>query len=507
MKRIALIVFCLWTLAGQASDFETIGLDQLRLMVPTLTGTGIHVAQPEAGAPTWQVNPAAVSQPTSLFTWISDSGSATNYPNSLGSESWHANEVGKRFYSVGTGVVPGVAHVDSYDANHFYNTLIASEVAIPARVVNQSFIFAAELPVLDRDYDGYVSRYGTVFASGAGNGGAVSSPATAYNVIAVGAHGGLSSAGPTLDGRCKPDITAPGSMTSFSTPLVAGAAAVLAQAAEREDGGPGTASDARDPKTIKALLLNSATKPADWTNSPVQPLDYRYGAGVLHISSAYRQLRGGRHAPNATESLSVGAPHPPANTSANLPTRRGWARQSISSTLTRAGLHHYFIDLTGVAGRNVTATLVWNRQEGQAGINNLDLFFYDVGSGALIASSESVVDNVEHMHVEGLPGSRYNLQVLKHGGASGRVTASEMYALAFEFGAADPPRLEQQQISAGQFQVRIMGEPNQLYALEASSTLLGWTALVTNKTSAAGWFQFSDLAGGPQRFYRAAERW
>src|SRR6185436_17639641 len=97
-------------------------------------------------------------------------------------------------------------------------------------------------------------RYGTVFVCGAGNGGPVSSPATAYNVIAVGAYGGPSSSS-TVDGRSKPDITAPASFTSFSTPLVSGAAALLSQAAARNDGGAGTAVSAGDVKTIKALLL------------------------------------------------------------------------------------------------------------------------------------------------------------------------------------------------------------------------------------------------------------
>ena len=53
--------------------------------------------------------------------------------------------------------------------------------------------------------------------------------------------------------------------TSFSTPQVAGAAAVLMQAGLRGDGGSDT-NAAADIRTVKALLFNGAVKPADWTN-------------------------------------------------------------------------------------------------------------------------------------------------------------------------------------------------------------------------------------------------
>ena len=66
------------------------------------------------------------------------------------------------------------------------------------------------------------------------------------------------------------------------------------QAALRGDGGSDTNS-AADMRTIKALLLNGAIKPADWTNNPPSPLDTRYGAGVLNVFNSYEQLAGGKH--------------------------------------------------------------------------------------------------------------------------------------------------------------------------------------------------------------------
>ena len=503
--RTVTIALCFWTLSLTASDFETIGLVTLRNLVPSLTGAGVVVALPEAGAPTWQVNPAAISQPGALFTWHASGGSESNYPNSLGSESWHANEVAKTFFGLTNGAAPGVTHVDNYDANYFFNSLINNGAIIPARVVNQSFIFATEMPDMDAVYDNYVAQHETIFLNGAGNGGAVSSPGSAYNVIAVGAYGGSSSTGPTLGGRAKPDITAPASLTSFSTPLVAGTATLLVQAALRGDAGPGTATAAANVRTIKALLLNGATKPADWTNLPGKPLDIRYGAGVLHAWTSYRQLRGGRHAPVVTQTINVGGAHPPPSNTNNLPTRRGWDLRSVSHTINQDAVNHYFFDLSGTPGRTLTTTLTWNRQQNQIGINNLDLFLYDAHTGNLVASSESMVDNVEHLRVPALPAGRYNLQVLKRGGL-GMVSGSETYALAFEFGPPGAPSLANQRVLGGQLVATVVGEPNQNYAVQFSSEIGLWNTAATNKTGASGAFQFTNaVSSGPNRFYRAVE--
>jgi hypothetical protein len=505
MRRFLTLMFCLWTVCAGASDFETIGLAQLRFMVPSLTGSGVMVAQPEGDAPGWEVNPAAVDQPQSLFTWTSAAGTATVFPNGVGAESWHANEVGKLFYGLTNGVAPAVAHVDNSAAGYFYSSLIANQIGIQARVVNESFIFGTEVASVDQDFDDYAARYGTIFVNGVGNGGPPSSPATAYNGIAVGAYGGSSSIGPTLDGRSKPDLTAPAQVTSFSTPLVSGAAALLVQAAARNDAGPGTASTASSLLTIKALLLNSATKPVGWTNGTFAPLDARYGAGVLHVGNAYRQLRGGKFSPVLVESISVGSPHLPPLTSSNLPTRRGWDLQGLSSSMPQHGVAHYLFDLTSVTGRTLTATLSWNRRQGQAGINNLDLFLYDAASGALVASSQSLVDNVEHIHAT-LPPGRYDLQVLKQGG-DGRVTASETYALAFEFGPAAPPAFAAQEVVGTGFRATVSGEPNQLYAIDRTLNLSAWTAVATNRTSAAGTFLLAEPATSAHAFFRVREVW
>src|SRR5688572_18657595 len=107
MTRTLAFLSCIWTLSVAASEFEAIGLDQLRLMVPSLAGSGVVVAQPEVNAPGWQVNPAFVNHPQSLFTWTAAAGSANEFPNSIGAESWHANGVAAPFYGLTNGVAPG----------------------------------------------------------------------------------------------------------------------------------------------------------------------------------------------------------------------------------------------------------------------------------------------------------------------------------------------------------------------------------------------------------------
>ena len=159
-----------------------------------------------------------------------------------------------------------------------------------------------------------------VFAAGnnGGNPGTVASPATAKNVLAVGATqhdrsagrpASFSSNGPTHDGRIKPDVTAPGenvfsanndlnvttqncgnqglSGTSMACPTAAGMAALVRQ--YYEDGfhpsGRANASDARTPSAalVKATLIASATAMEEVATPPPSN---EQGWGRLHLDEA-----------------------------------------------------------------------------------------------------------------------------------------------------------------------------------------------------------------------------
>jgi hypothetical protein len=225
-------------LTARSSSLDAIGVTLLRTVTTNVDGTGIRVAQPEADSgaspPDFEVNPAdiAVQQPAGLFSYITSSGTTNNFPNFLGSDSPHADEVASNFYGLPFGIATNLAHVDNYDANYFIQvseqiigfstnyTVTLPSSNIDDSVVNQSFIFdgptVPEQQAVDSAYDNYAARYNTLFVSAAGNAGPVGPPATSYNGIGVGDYGGGSSFGPTLDnGRAKPDITAPENYSSF----------------------------------------------------------------------------------------------------------------------------------------------------------------------------------------------------------------------------------------------------------------------------------------------------
>jgi hypothetical protein len=420
-----------------AQDLSSIGVTLLRSRDATLTGAGLRIAQPEAGAPNWEVNPS--TQPNATFNYYGSGGASSAFTNSLGLESSHADIVGSYIYGNG-GVAPGVVIVDNYDANYYESAIISASVSIPAILVNQSFVNdstnSADQANTDSIFDQYAAQYGVLFISGAGNSGMVASPASCYNGIGVAAYGGNTAVGPTPDnGRCKPDITAPAGFTSLSTALVTGSAAILWQAGGRGDGGAGTSSLVLDPKVLKALLLNGAAKPGDWSHTTASPLDFRYGAGILDVFNSWTQLRGGRVAATDQTSVPSGAAHPPSTAKTPGATLTGWDNASVSTDFISDGVNDYYFQVGpgSAAGWTLTATLVWEKEENNSTINNLDLFLYRVADGSLAASSQSAVDNVEHIYAEGLAEGEYDLQIVNLGGAGPLPSSGEPYGLAFSF--------------------------------------------------------------------------
>jgi hypothetical protein len=427
--------------------FNVIGLTPLRATTTNLDGTGIRVAQVEAtrGIGDFEVNPSAtgIELPVSDFTWYNTNGTgseiaytATNFPNSLGINSGHANLVGGNFYGLPDGVATNLLHIDNYEADYFLNyRLEMTNNNLSDRVVNQSFDGSIDAEsIIDDLYDDFAALNNTLFISGVGDGGAVLPPGTCYNGIGV-SYTNLdgTSMGPTSDGRAKPDITTPVGPTSYGTPLVSGAAAILQEAAWRGDGGADTNS-ATDSRTLKALLLNGAIKPPWWSNPSPSPLDPIYGAGMVDVFESYNQLAGGKHGYIAANSVATNTPHPPTGATGNITSLYGWDFNWITNTSATDAINHYCFEVTNSSGSSPftgTMTLVWNRHYNTATINNLDLFLYDLSNSNLVASSVSQVDNVEHIYVPALPAGCYDLEVLKHGGSI--TTTTENYALAFEF--------------------------------------------------------------------------
>ena len=449
-----------------------IGLPQLLTANGTLSGAGVTVAQVEAplsGGDYFEPTISQTGESPLIFTFVNGSDVVSTSQNTS-EESAHATIVAQLFYGTSGGISPGISQIYVYDANEAYLTMAQGQTLIPTgdttapAVVNQSFVFPGEstygIQYLDSLYDTYAAEHNTLFVSAIGDGGSsyatstspvsyVNPPADAYNGIGVAALNGGSGVGPAYDGRSKPDITAPGTYTSYTTPIVSGAATLLIQAGNEGIGGSGTQTAATDIRTVKALLLNGAVKPAGWTNSytdtngtiaynaaanfTTTPLDPRYGAGVVNVYNSYEQLAGGEHRYSAATTQALNAAPQFVNSASTQASLVGWNLAAITSSTTSQAAEHYIFDLPGTGSNSydLTATLAWDRQANQTAINNLSLYLLN-SSGTEVAGSYSTIDNVQQISVSNLTPGTYDLQVIKLGGTS-IVSAAETYALAYNF--------------------------------------------------------------------------
>jgi hypothetical protein len=235
-------------------------------------------------------------------------------------------------------------------------------------------------------------------------------PATAYNVITVGAQDAegerptdeialYSSEGPTVGGRRKPDIAAPGTHirsaslwegfqnhpiyrsfggTSAAAPHVSGAAALIAQAMK-------TANN----MALKALLLNEARRPG---GNPFDGWVGDRGWGLASLNNFPFLL---------SEETQKGEPPCEERGAASGAPYRTFCFLDNVSDKANDRLRFY----EGTA-KNLTATLVWNLHFPDHSVNaqplplnNLDLAIYQRRGNEFTdpMKSELVRDNVEHV--------------------------------------------------------------------------------------------------------------
>lgn len=368
-----------------------------------------------------------------------------------------------------------------------------------AHVVNSSWGFSdpAGNGYTSRLVDGLAYAFGTTVAIAAGNhGGAmqqVTGPASGYNSISVaalasdtstpayGTVAAFSNAGPndfynpktkaTIPGvRAAVDLAAPGTNltlayyggttgsnvggtditagspyyflvdaagTSFSSPVAAGGAALLVDVGLDRYAGNSAAVDGR---VVKAVLLNSAAKTAGWDNGQVpiggvitttQSLDYAVGAGSLDLAKAFTQYTVG---------------------TADVPGLGGGAVAAIGWDYGRVsdGVPNWYNLGSADSGKRLTATLAWfiNRSFAPFQLDvqfaNLDLEVWSLdvsGSpAALVAQSQSIYNNVEHLHFDLPYTSDYALRVLWAGEVYDMATTanSESYGLAWRIESPIP---------------------------------------------------------------------
>jgi hypothetical protein len=221
-------------------------------------------------------------------------------------------------------------------------------------------------------YDYYADHYDVLFANASGNSeSAITVFGDGYNGITTGGLalddkgdyrivGSISNAGPTADGRRKPDLTAPAQQqmlpnaatttawsavgtvsgeTSYAVPHTAGAAALLMERAAQTE----TPNDDKS-LTIKAILINTANpnlfdKSNTWTTPAETVWHPHRGFGRLDAERAMKLLNAGPVHPDTPVSVAA-----------------GWAYQSLGFY----AQHGYRI--LGAKQQRLVITLTWHRK-------------------------------------------------------------------------------------------------------------------------------------------------
>jgi len=328
------------------------------------------------------------------------------------------------------------AEADIYEFLHFLISNVFPCLPPDADIVTASIGSQFE-DWWTRGIESLAEQYGLIVVAGIGNGLDVHDPllypGAGANVIGVGvvdsvnteniatnlAHFALaypehSSFGPTADGRCKPDIVAPGdclaaddnepnryeptgSWSSFSTPIVAGTIGLLVQKARQDPNLSLAVSPDGGNCVIKAILMNSATKLPYWHKGRLQtdddhraPLDHIQGAGMLNAPQAYKHL--------------IAGPNKPGDVPGT-----GWDLNLLQKSENPEST--YRITITKPADRFITATAVWNKHydsvypfepmpEKDTNLR-LELWAVDPNNpdnDYLLDYSDSSADNVEHIY-------------------------------------------------------------------------------------------------------------
>lgn len=328
------------------------------------------------------------------------------------------------------------AKVQVYEFWHFLTNNVFTFTVPEVNILTASFGTDSQ-EWWTRGIESLAEHYGVIVTAGIGNGTDAYDralyPAAGSNVIGVGvvdsvnssdsattlanfalARPGHSSAGPTADGRCKPDIVAPGNClaaevnepngykptgnwSSFSTPMVAGTIALLVQQARQDANLSSAISQAGGNCVIKAILMSSAKKLPYWHKGQLEkdddhvvPLDYAQGAGMLDAVGAYEILTGGQNRDNEATAV-------------------GWDVNTLQRSSKPEKV--YKLTVTSAKDEYITATAAWNRHydsnypfeplpERDANLR-LELWAVDANDpnkDYMLDYSDSRRDNVEHIY-------------------------------------------------------------------------------------------------------------
>jgi len=421
----------------------------------------------------------------------------------FGATLW-SGAIANNWRNVGTGRFSTTFDFGSLSFTRAYQTAMLSGMGgIRTDIVNSSWGFRSPDATSSfvRIIDSLVRDSGKLMVASAGNTGPASNtvgvPAIGFNTLAVGALTGasdpvpftrvasFSSRGPIpffdagkvqiIPGvRAAVDIVAPGTDltlaryggdtggnafggpvstatdgystrlqgTSFAAPIVSAGAALLVDASHAPRNGLDTNDRARDGRTLKAVLMNSATKIPGWNNGQftdtagavitTQALDFTSGAGALNLDQAFDQYLGGTR---------------------DLPGDGGGVVQPIGwdfGLAAEGSPVDYILDRVLDAGTMFTVTLTWWADSDFnlatlstpqfATFDNLDVQVLEVINGVpatVVAQSISTYNSTEHLHFTLPRDGVYDVRVLWQGEVFDLVNApnNELFAIAW---AANP---------------------------------------------------------------------
>ena len=312
-----------------------------------------------------------------------------------------------------------------------------------------------------RGIDNMAENFGLLVVASIGNGKKAYDlplyPAAGANVLAVGVVDSAgrisafgvpdpnhSTQGPTLDGRCKPDIVAPGNClvaiagtdgryelsgdySSFAAPVVAGVASMLIQEAKSDPNLQIAVSPFAGNCVMKSILMTGAKKLPGWqkgypdsNDDSEYPLDFRQGAGMVDALDSYEILTAGMQRDGEVKTA-------------------GWDLNIIEPNYVVENVYRFRTD--DASENQFAATLVYNRRyEDQYPFNirpelwaDLQLQLWavdDSGRSELIDLSDSPVDNVEHIYVQLAPNTDYEL-IVSHSPNSQLPTGFTPYGLSW----------------------------------------------------------------------------
>jgi hypothetical protein len=389
--------------------------------LPVPTGATVSLAMVEASS-----NGADYLPSVSGITLTDRTGAAG------ATTSGHATTVASNFFGPNS-ILSGVTSASADEANTYLTRLLnrAFNGSNPetADVVNHSYVAErdANTPLVLALFDYSINRDGYVAVVGANNGYNTNPDSSAhkpvlteaYNVISVGVSSGAHDSGTAANGVSYPHLVAPAAYTSYATPMVSAAAALLIETARSNP----ALSNGDKTVVIKAALIAGATKDAfaDWAVgvSSTTPLNSHYGAGQLNVFNSYLIMTGGPQAGAASSAAALAA----------SVAATGWDY----STNTGSFENYYALNVAEGMTADLSIALTWeavyslsflpNGTYLGASLNLADitLTLYEAdaqGNLTLLAESAAPDGNVEYLWQTGLCSGDFILKVSSATGAA-----------------------------------------------------------------------------------------